>query len=336
VSDDTQQPIIVKRVKKVVGGAHGGAWKIAYADFVTAMMAFFLMMWLLGSTSQGDLKGISDHFQNPLKVSMNGGQGSGDSSSIIQGGGEDLSRQVGQVRRGDTPPARATNVDAARKRQKGAGVDPEALELEKRRERARLIDLKGRIEALIEANTQLRLFRNQILIDIISEGLRIQIVDEQNRPMFDLSSAELRPYSRALLHAIGQALNEVDNRVSLSGHTDSSQYAGGERGFSNWELSANRANAARRELIAGGLSVNKVVRVVGLSDTIHLDRDNPLDPINRRISIIVLNKETETAIRNEGFGQQTETKVQSVPEALELGRSLETEAGTDVNSVPKP
>lgn len=342
MSDDTQQPIIVKRVKKVVGGAHGGAWKIAYADFVTAMMAFFLMMWLLGSTSQGDLKGISDHFQNPLKVSMNGGQSSGDSSSIIQGGGEDLSRQVGQVKRGDTPPVRASNVDAARKRQKGAGGDPEGVELEKRHERARLIDLKGRIEALIEANTQLRMFRNQILIDIISEGLRIQIVDEQNRPMFDLSSADLRPYSRALLRAIGQALNEVDNRVSLSGHTDSSQYAGGERGFSNWELSANRANAARRELIAGGLSVNKVVRVVGLSDTIQLDRDNPLDPINRRISIIVLNKETETAIRNEGAGQQAETKVQSVPEALELGRDLETGTetetgtGTDVNSVPKP
>ncbi|MDX9698876.1 MAG: flagellar motor protein MotB, partial [Rhodocyclaceae bacterium] len=100
MSDDTQQPIIVKKIKKVVGGGHGGAWKIAYADFVTAMMAFFLLMWLLGSTAQGDLEGIADHFQNPLKVAMQGGAGTGDSSSVIPGGGEDLSRTVGQVRRG--------------------------------------------------------------------------------------------------------------------------------------------------------------------------------------------------------------------------------------------
>ncbi|MDR2926262.1 MAG: flagellar motor protein MotB [Azoarcus sp.] len=315
------QPIIVKRIKKISGGAHGGAWKIAYADFVTAMMAFFLVMWLLGSTSQGDLKGIADYFQNPLKVAMQGGQGSGDSSSIVKGGGEDLSRKVGQVKRGDTASRRAINVDAARQRQKGE-LDPEGLKLGKHRERLRLIDLKGKIEALIEADEQLRMFKNQILIDIISEGLRIQIVDEQNRPMFDISSEALRPYSVELLHAIGNALNEVDNRISISGHTDSAQYAGGERGFSNWELSSNRANAARRELVAGGLLMSKVVRVVGLSDTFQLDNDDPLNPINRRISIIVLNRESEQAIRDEQEGHAPDAQVQSVPEAEELSRSL--------------
>jgi chemotaxis protein MotB len=321
VSDDTQQPIIVKRIKKASSAAHGGAWKIAYADFVTAMMAFFLMMWLLSSTSQADLKGISDHFQNPLKPAMSGGQSSGDASSILKAGGEDLSRKLGQVRRGETvASARPSKSETAR--QKGAGVDPEGLELERRRERARLIDLKGRIEALIEANTQLRMFKNQILIDIITEGLRIQIVDEQNRPMFDLSSDVLHPYSRALLHAIGAALNEVDNRISLSGHTDSSRYAGGERGFSNWELSSNRANAARRELIAGGLTASKVVRVVGLSDTVQLDSGRPLDPINRRISIIVLNKKSEAAIRSELSGSP-ETSVFSAQQAMELGQGAD-------------
>ncbi|MDR2015956.1 MAG: flagellar motor protein MotB [Azoarcus sp.] len=319
---DPQQPIIVKRIKKASAAAHGGAWKIAYADFVTAMMAFFLMMWLLGSTAQGDLKGISDYFKNPLKIAMRGGQGAGDSSSVIQGGGEDLSRKVGQVRRGDTPSTRATDADAASQRHKG-GVDPEGLELEKRREHLRLVDLKGKIDALIGADTQLHMLRNQILIDIISEGLRIQVVDEKNRPMFDLSSDALRPYSRELLRAIGQALNGVDNRISLSGHTDSAQYAGGERGFSNWELSANRANAARRELIAGGLELNKVVRVVGLSDTVHLNSDDPLDPVNRRISIIVLNKKSEEAIRSELIGQSPETSVESVPGAMELSRDIE-------------
>jgi chemotaxis protein MotB len=324
VSDDTQQPIIVKRIKKTVGGAHGGAWKIAYSDFVTAMMAFFLLMWLLGSTSQGDLQGIADHFQNPLKVAMAGGQGSGDSSSIIKGGGEDLSRKVGQVRRGDTRTRTNNNDNATGQRQAGGegGSDPGA-EMDKRRERARLVDLKGRIEALIEANTQLRTFRNQILIDVISEGLRIQIVDEKNRPMFDLSSAELKSYTRELLRAIGAALNEVDNRISISGHTDASRYAGGNIGFSNWELSSNRANAARRELVGGGLDADKVVRVVGLADTIHLERDNPLAPINRRISIIVLNKEAEEAIRNEGTGHTAETSISSEASATELRRDIE-------------
>ena len=323
MSDDSQQPIIVKRIKKTAAGAHGGAWKIAYADFVTSMMAFFLMMWLLGSTAQGDLQGIADQFQNPLKLSMRGGEGTGDSSSIIKGGGEDLSRKVGQVRRGDTPSTRAINVDATKHRNRGPGSDPEGIEMERRRERARLIDLKGRIEALIEANTQLRMFRNQILIDIISEGLRIQIVDEQNRPMFDISSDRLRIYTVDLLHAIGQALNEVDNRISLSGHTDSAQYAGGDRFFSNWELSANRANAARRELIAGGLAASKVVRVVGLADTVHLDADDAYDPINRRISIVVLNKESEQAIRDEIRGQAPAAEVQSTQDALDLGRGIE-------------
>ncbi|MBR0564568.1 flagellar motor protein MotB [Azoarcus sp. L1K30] len=300
MSDESQQPIIVKRIKKGGGGAHGGAWKIAYADFVTAMMAFFLLMWLLGSTAQGDLEGIADHFQNPLKLAMAGGEGSGDSSSIIKGGGEDLSRKVGQVKRGDTPSTRAINVDAANSHIPAPDGDRDGEELALRQERSRLLDLKGRIEAIIEANPELRPFKNQILMDITSEGLRIQIVDEQNRPMFTSASAELQPYTRDLLRSIGRALNDVENRISLSGHTDASRYAGGDRGFSNWELSSNRANASRRELVAGGLAVAKVVRVVGLADTIPLNASDPLDPINRRISIIVLNKRTEESIRGEG------------------------------------
>ncbi|MFT3758642.1 flagellar motor protein MotB [Thauera sp.] len=298
MSDDTQQPIVVKRIRKGGGAAHGGAWKIAYADFVTAMMAFFLLMWLLGSTAQGDLEGIADYFQNPIKLSMEGGDGTGDSSSVIPGGGEDLTRSVGQVRRGDVESTRSINMDAAGGKRKSE-AEISAEKLAERKERARLIDLKGRLDAIIEANASLRQFKNQILMDITTEGLRIQLVDEQNRPMFTSSSAELRPYTRELLRMIAGALNDVDHRISLSGHTDSSQYAGGERGFSNWELSSNRANASRRELVAGGLEAGKMVRVVGLADTIPLNRDDPYDPTNRRISIIVLNKSTEDAIRNQ-------------------------------------
>ena len=297
MSDDTQQPIIVKRIKKGGGGHHGGAWKIAYADFVTAMMAFFLLMWLLGSTAKGDLKGIADYFNTPLKVALMGGSGSGDSSSVLQGGGTDLTRSTGQVRQGDIDSKKRTiNLQALQAEKEGKMARAEA----EAKERAKLSELKGQIEALVEANPSLRPFKNQLLLDITSEGLRIQIVDEKNRPMFDSASAELKPYTRDILHEIGRVLNQVENRLSLSGHTDATQYAGGDRGFSNWELSASRANASRRELIAGGMDEKKVVRVVGLASSILFDKDDPTNPINRRISIIVMNKRTEEALMRDG------------------------------------
>lgn len=299
MSDDTQQPIIVKRIKKGGGGHHGGAWKIAYADFVTAMMAFFLLMWLLGSTAKGDLKGIADFFNTPLKVALMGGSGSGDSSSVLQGGGRDLTRTTGQVRQGDVDAKRRTiNLQALQAEKEGKMARAEA----EAKERAKLAELKGQIEALVEANPALRPFKNQLLLDITSEGLRIQIVDEKNRPMFDSASAELKPYTREILHEIGRVLNQVENRLSLSGHTDATQYAGGDRGFSNWELSASRANASRRELIAGGMDEKKVLRVVGLASSILFDKDDPANPINRRISIIVMNKRTEEALMRDGSG----------------------------------
>lgn len=288
MSDDTQQPIVVKKIKKGGGGAHGGAWKIAYADFVTAMMAFFLLMWLLGSTAQGDLKGIADFFNTPLKVAMAGGSGSGDSSSILQGGGEDLTRAHGQVKKGDIQaPKRSINLQALK------------ADFEKK-EKAKLESLKGDLENLIDSSPALRQFKSQLLLDLTSEGLRIQIVDEKNRPMFDSASSEVKPYTREILHEIGKALNKVDNKLSLSGHTDATPYAGGNRGFGNWELSTNRANASRREMVAGGMDDAKVMRVVGLASTVLFDKSDPFSASNRRISIIVMNKNTEEAILRDG------------------------------------
>ena len=288
MADDELRPIIVKRIKKSGGGHHGGAWKIAYADFVTAMMAFFLLMWLLGSTSKGDLQGIAEYFQNPLKVSMTGGSGSGDSSSVIQGGGTNLTRQSGQVKKADNPMMKKT-YDL-----KGAQADLE------RAEAAQLQGLKERIESAIEANKTLRQFKSQLLFDITTEGLRIQIVDEKNRPMFAFAKAELQTYTKEILYEIGRVLNGVPNRISLSGHTDAAPYLAGDRGYSNWELSSDRANASRRALTAGGMDDTKMMRVVGLSSAVLMDKENPLNPINRRISIIVMNKKAEESAAKDG------------------------------------
>jgi chemotaxis protein MotB len=266
MSDDSQRPIIVKRIKKAAHGHHGGAWKIAYADFVTAMMAFFLLMWLLGSTAKGDLAGISEYFKTPLKVAMSGGSGSGDSSSVIKGGGKDMTRKEGQVHK---------TVDPIE--QKKANLQAAKAEFEKQ-ERKKLHELKDRLEKAIEINPLLNQFKQQILIDITSEGLRIQIVDEKNRPMFDLGGAHMKSYTTQILHEIGKMLNEVPNKISLSGHTDAKPYSSGEKGYSNWELSADRAN----------------------SSAVMLDNNDPYNPINRRISLIVLNKETEEAITRGG------------------------------------
>jgi chemotaxis protein MotB len=309
MADEGLRPIIVKRVKKSGGGHHGGAWKIAYADFVTAMMAFFLLMWLLGSTTKGDLQGIAEYFRTPLKVAMAGGSGAGDSSSLIKGGGKDLTRKDGQIKKSDTKTKDTYSLRAA------------MADLE-RQEQDRLKALKKRIEDAIEARPSLQQFKKQLLIDITIDGLRIQIVDEQNRPMFALAKAELQPYTKEILHEIAHALNDVPNRISLSGHTDATPYANGERGYSNWELSADRANASRRELVAGGMDEKKVVRVVGLSSAVPLDKEDPFNPINRRISIIVMNKRAEESITAEGGI----TKISNEANQTDVKKELTTDA----------
>jgi chemotaxis protein MotB len=299
------QPIIVKKIKKGGHAAHGGAWKIAYADFVTAMMAFFLLMWLLGSTTEGDKKGIADYFSSPLKIALlSSGSGAGDSSHVIKGGGQDLTRTTGQVKRGEVAAERAA-------------VNIKALKAEQiRAEIAKLEDVKRRIEQKIRANSRLAPISSQIRLDMTADGLRIQIVDEQNRPMFASGSAVVQPYMRELLREIGSVLTEVPNRLTLEGHTDAQAFAGGERGYSNWELSADRANASRRELLAGGLPDERVLRVQGLASSVLLDKAEPASPVNRRISIIVMNREAEDRF----FGKGLEAAADAEP--AEAGAGL--------------
>ena len=275
------QPIIIKRIKKGGHAPHGGAWKIAYADFVTAMMAFFLLMWLLGSTTDGDKKGIADYFQSPLKIAMAGGSGSGDSNSVLKGGGESLTSTVGQVKKGEVEAQRNTiNLHKLKAEQQRAEV-------------SRLEDLKQEIQQKLSESEKFKALASQIRIDMTRDGLRIQIVDDQNRPMFDSGSAVIKPYMRDLLREIGSVLTEVPNRLTLEGHTDAQPFPGGDRGYSNWELSSDRANASRRELIAGGLTEDRVLRVQGLASSQPFDEKDPLAPTNRRISIIVMNRDAE-------------------------------------------
>jgi chemotaxis protein MotB len=279
------QPIIVKKIKKGGHGAHGGAWKIAYADFVTAMMAFFLLMWLLGSTTEGDKKGLADYFNTPLKLALsNTGSSSGDSAHVLNGGGTDLSRSSGQVKRGDieAPPNKMNLL---------------ALKAEQHRaDRAKLEKLKQKVSKMLAANPKLAPHQGQIKLDMTRDGLRIQIIDENNRPMFDIGSAVVKPYMRDLLRVIGEVLVEVPNRLTLEGHTDGQKFSSGDWGYSNWELSSDRANASRRELLLGGLPEGRVLRVLGLAHSVPLLPEDPKHPTNRRISLIVMTKEAEERV----------------------------------------
>ena len=283
------QPIIIKRIKKGGHAVHGGAWKIAYADFVTAMMAFFLLMWLLGSTSEGDKKGLSDYFNAPLKVALQGGSGAGASNSILSGGGKDLTRSTGQTPSGEGEDPIRRKMAAEIMRAEVAKQDAKKMEA-----------LSAKISAVISNSPKLAEFQSQIRLETTPDGLQIQIVDDQSRPMFDTGSALVKPYMRDILREIGTALNGVENKISLDGHTDRSPYGNGDRGYSNWELSADRANASRRKLVAPGMPDEKLARVTGLASSNLLDQQNPFAPINRRISIIVMTREAEERLMGGG------------------------------------
>lgn len=269
--------ILVKKRKTKHGAAHyGGSWKIAYADFMTAMMAFFLVMWLLAVSSPQELTQIAEYFRTPLKVALTSGDKSSSSTSPIPGGGDDPTQQVGEVRK---------------------QINSE----ESRQEIHRLNKLREKLDQWIESDPRLKALRPHLLINMMDEGLRIQIIDSQNRPMFKMGSAQVEPYMRDILRAIAPILNDIPNKLSLSGHTDDLPYARGERGYSNWELSADRANASRRELLAGGLDEGKILRVVGMASTMRLKEQASDDPVNRRISILVLNKQSQHDIEHENL-----------------------------------
>ncbi len=278
---DNTQPIIVKRVKKVAGGHHGGAWKIAFADFATAMMAFFLVMWLMSSATPEQKKLISGYFQDPIGFTESA------SPHVIDLGGT------------PTPsPDRTLNAELE-PAQSEAQVDSDQVEtFAEQLERERLDLLLQELQNKVDENPELQKFKDQILFEITQDGLRIQIMDAENRPMFALGSAQLQPYFEDILLALVDTIAAVPNKISISGHTDAKPYSG--RGdFGNWELSAGRANAARRTLVIGGYPEDQIARVVGYASSALFDREDPFNPVNRRIDILVLTKKAQRSIEGE-------------------------------------
>jgi len=271
-----QQPIIIKRKKVIAAGHHGGSWKVAFADFATAMMAFFLVLWLTATASPEQKKAVEGYFKDPVGFTEGGSPNPVD----LEG-----SASVVSEASTDTDPNPIVIADEV--------VDTLSDTLEQRRMEELFQELKQRIEE----NQTLQEFKDQLLIDITDEGLRIQIVDRSNRPMFDSGRAELKYYSQEILFELAKTLGSVDNKLSLTGHTDATPF-GGRPGYTNWELSADRANTARRALVAGGVRSQQIARVVGLSDSVLFDQDEPTAPVNRRISIIVLNKKTISSIHS--------------------------------------
>lgn len=290
---DGQQPLIVKKINKGHAGAHGGAWKVAFADFATAMMAFFLLLWLLGGTSAEQKAAISKYFDDPGGTFV--GEG-GANASAIDLGEPKLPTQT-DVPETITPGAVKSDV------QENDAQDEEKLakQLEKL-EQEKLDALKEQMVQMVNSNMAFSDYKDQVIIDITPEGLRIQIVDKDKRPMFDSGSSQMQYYSIAILQNLGKLLAQVPNRMSITGHTDATPF-GDREDYSNWELSADRANAARRALIKGGVKETQIARVEGFASSIAFDEAHPADPINRRIAIIVLKHKVDEALKSSALNK---------------------------------
>lgn len=288
--------IVVRRKRAYSESGHGGSWKIAYADFMTAMMAFFLVMWLLLLVPQNDLQAIAEYFRMPLMTAITGGPNRDASESVIPGGDPSVI------------PSPFPKPQA----------DPGEIQSD-REDNERLEDLKAELENLIEHNPVLSDARPQLLLDMTPDGLRIQILDKQSRPMFATGSAIIQPYMRDILRELAPVLNRLPNTMTISGHTDATQYASGNREYSNWELSADRANAARKSLTAGGLLENKVRQILGLADTVNLIKDDPTAAVNRRISLLVLNRQAERRIERQAESGYDELQIRGRLDLLDSG-----------------
>jgi chemotaxis protein MotB len=327
MSDLLDQPIIIKKVKKGGHGHHGGAWKVAYADFVTAMMAFFLLLWLLNATTEEQKSGLADYF-SPASVSSTG-SGSG---GVL--GGQSISVEGNQVSAGGpteggatlpippstTPPAEVEGEDPEAEvvdsDTAGDVVTESVDELLARREQEQFEAAEDTLRDAIEAIPSLEALQDSLVVEQTSEGLRIQLIDQEGVPMFASGSAKANEQLIQLIGLVSEVVTQMPNKVSISGHTDSVPFRNND-GYSNWELSSDRANAARRLLIDAGLDQERVANVQGRSATEPYLVEDTTDARNRRISIVLLRENTTAApIFDEGAGAnlfKDEREVEETP-----------------------
>lgn len=271
-----EQSIIIKRLNKCPHVAHGGAWKIAFADFMTATAAFFLMLWVLGGTNDEEMKAMAEFFRDPTVIESS-------PMTLVEskeaGRTSDAMIDMGGFK--DSPKGEEGDEDGSGKAQEKAQMEAMKLELEQK----------------ISESESLNELKEQLKIDVTPNGLQVQILDDRKRPMFGSGVDLPKEYASKLLREVGKVLSTTNNKISIAGHTDSSGYHDSSE-YTNWELSADRANAARRLLLDGGVNPDRMAQAVGMADTVPFDKENPYNPRNRRISIIVLNKEAEERLRS--------------------------------------
>ena len=324
------QPIIIIKKKGHGHGHHGGGWKVALADFMTAMMAFFLLMWLLGSTSKEQQKAISGYFNDP-----------GSEFAIGEGGANPglIEAQQPQAEAHSKDPqtedkSDKDNAEENTQTQTAEQISEAKLKKEMERiEKEQLEKLQEQVQEEINNDPVFQQMKDQILIDLTALGLRIQIVDKDQRPGFDVGSARMKPYIEDVLHALAPLLDKVQNKISVTGHTDSTSYGAGAT-YTNWELSADRANSARRALIQGSFPDAKVATVQGMGSAAPLIPEKPDAPINRRIAIIVLKKAVADALSNGGGGLNSHDLLNStgpIEPTQHIMTPKEVEAAIDAN-----
>jgi chemotaxis protein MotB len=315
-------PVIIKKIKKGGhGGHHGGAWKVAYADFVTAMMAFFLLLWLLNVTTDVQKRGIADYFEPTITSKSNSGAGGVLGGLTVGSPGsqtlplsqpnfnpaQNALRQPQEGDDGNEGGGPSTDADkdggaamakipaenknaAGDKTLSDAQFKKEAAE----REEKRFEEAKKALEDAVNGSPEMQALAKNLKIDDTQEGLRIQLVDQDKTPMFPTGSADMNDQAKKLMALVATAIQKLPNKISISGHTDSTQYALGAK-YTNWELSADRANATRREFLNDGVPPDRLSRVIGMADQDPLDTSNAADPQNRRISIVLLRENQKKA-----------------------------------------
>ncbi len=290
MADGENQPVIIK--KKVQGGGgghHGGAWKIAYADFVTAMMAFFLVLWLLNSVTEKKLNGIADYFSPPNVSKSTSGAGGVLGGRALDDEGNRLGKG-GKKIENPSPPAKPGSNVTEKKVQGGVSADKDTEKTAAKKEQKKFNKAKKVLKQALQSSPELQKLSKNMLVQNTKEGLRIQLVDHKGTAMFPSGSARMKGHTKKLMRMVSAVAKRMPNEIAISGHTDAVPFAGARKGYGNWELSTDRALAARRALIQNGVPQDRVKRVVGKASTDPLKPDNPKAPENRRISITMLRK----------------------------------------------